>query len=239
MTLHPALRFGMTLTLWAIGFAALSSRMQADEWNKKTIVTINAPIQVTDTVLPPGSYVFMLADSSSDRHIVQIFNRDQSRLINTVMAIPDYRVQPSGHTQFTFYETPKGNPPALHEWFYPGDNFGNEFPYPKHLQTVAAVTPPPAPAPQPPAPVAAPETPAPAPQPEAQVQTAPQQTEQQTQVEIAQNNPPPAAPPAAERPATPAQPETLPKTATPFAWMGLGGLFSLGLFGWLRVQKSS
>ncbi len=141
MTLHPALRFGMTLTLWAIGFAALSSRMQADEWNKKTIVTINAPIQVTDTVLPPGSYVFMLADSSSDRHIVQIFNRDQSRLINTVMAIPDYRVQPSGHTQFTFYETPKGNPPALHEWFYPGDNFGNEFPYPKHLQTVAAVTP--------------------------------------------------------------------------------------------------
>lgn len=112
------------------------SRAQADEWNKRTVLTTNQPIQVTDKVLDPGQYVFMLDNSNSNRHIVRIFNADQSRLIDTVMAVPDYRIQPTGNSRFTFYETPPGTAPALRAWFYPGDNFGQEFPYPKHPQVV-------------------------------------------------------------------------------------------------------
>lgn len=112
------------------------SRAQADEWNKRTVLTTNQPIQVTDKVLDPGQYVFMLDNSNSDRHIVRIFNADQSRLIETVMAVPDYRIQPTGNSRFMFYETPPGTAPALRAWFYPGDNFGQEFPYPKHPQVV-------------------------------------------------------------------------------------------------------
>ena len=112
------------------------SRAQADEWNKRTILTTNQPIQVTNKVLGPGQYVFMLDNSNSDRHIVRIFNADQSQLIETVMAVPDYRIRPTGNSRFTFYETPPGTARALRAWFYPGDNFGQEFPYPKHPQVI-------------------------------------------------------------------------------------------------------
>jgi len=92
--------------------------------DKRTILTVNEPIQVRDTLLEPGQYVFKLLDSQSDRHIVQIYNRDQNHLIDTVMAIPNYRIQPTGNSRFTFWETPPGSAKALRAWFYPGDNFG-------------------------------------------------------------------------------------------------------------------
>src|ERR1051326_3778014 len=64
---------------------------RADQWDKKTILTVDQPIQVTDQVLAPGKYVLKLADSQADRHIVQIFNGDQSHIVSTVLAIPNYR----------------------------------------------------------------------------------------------------------------------------------------------------
>lgn len=234
---HPAYKFGMTLALLGLALAVVPSRAKADEWNKKTYLTVDQPIQVRDTLLQPGTYVFMLANSESDRHIVRIFDRDQKHLIDTVMAIPNYRLQPTGNSRFSFYETPAGTARALRAWFYPGDNFGQEFPRPKHFHEIAAVTTVRT-APPPPPPPAVAEAPAPPPAP---VET---QTQVETQVEIAQNNAP-IPPPAAEQPPPPPppvvtpEPTVLPKTATPFALIGLGGLFSLVLFGLLRVQRSS
>ena len=37
-----------------------------------------------------------LADSQSNRHIVQIFNEREDQLQTTVLAIPNYRLQPTG-----------------------------------------------------------------------------------------------------------------------------------------------
>jgi hypothetical protein len=71
--------------------AALTPSLRADTWDKKTVLTINEAIQLPHTVLQPGTYVFKLADSLSDRHIVQIFNADQSQIIATILAIPNYR----------------------------------------------------------------------------------------------------------------------------------------------------
>src|SRR3984885_7597367 len=119
---------------------ALAPSARADEWNKLTIMTVNEPIQVPNQVLPPGTYVVKLLDSPSDRHIVQIFDRDQKHLFTTILAIPNYRIQPTGKTVFTFWETPPGQPKALRAWFYPGDNFGQEFAYPKSAAVqIAAV----------------------------------------------------------------------------------------------------
>src|ERR1700677_4969721 len=114
---------------------ALSSSARADEWNKKTVLTVSEPIQVPNQVLPPGTYVIKLLDSPSDRHIVQIFNADETQLQTTILAIPNYRIQPTGKTVFSFWETPPGQPKALRAWFYPGDNFGQEFAYPKDRAT--------------------------------------------------------------------------------------------------------
>jgi hypothetical protein len=126
-----------------IGFALLPS-LQADTWDKKTTLTINEPLEVPDCctpghtiVLEPGEYVMVLVDSLADRHIVRIFDKDQKHVMTTILAIPNYRLQPTGKTVFQYWEVPAGQPRALRAWFYPGDNFGQEFAYPK--QKAAAI----------------------------------------------------------------------------------------------------
>jgi LPXTG-motif cell wall-anchored protein len=199
---------------------SLVPRVHASAWDKMTIVTVNEPIIAGNKVLDPGTYVWKLLDSQSDRHIVQIFDRDQKHLEQTILAIPNYRLQPTGKSQFSFWETPAGVPKAVRAWFYPGDNFGQEFTYPKKLvaQLASAVPvpvpasyrePEPAPAPQPEAKA----EPTPAPQPAPEPQPAPQAT--------------PA--PAPEQPA--AAPASLPHTASMNPLVGLLGLASLSLAG--------
>ena len=104
---------------------------RADEWNKKTVVTFSQAVEVPGKVLPAGTYTFQLLDSPSDRHIVQIFNADGSHIIATILAINNYRLEPTGETVMKFTERPGDSPEALRAWFYPGDNFGQEFVYPK------------------------------------------------------------------------------------------------------------
>src|SRR5438477_6758825 len=109
----------------------LANVARADAWNKKTIVDFSRPVEVPGVVLQPGKYVLKLVDSPSNRNIVQISNARENHVYATVLTIPAYRQQPADKTVFTFYEMPAGQPEALHTWFYPGDTYGQEFPYPK------------------------------------------------------------------------------------------------------------
>jgi hypothetical protein len=104
----------------------------ADVWNKKTTIDINKSVELPGgVVLQPGQYVMKLAESPSNRHIVQVFNGDESHVYATILAIPNYRLKPADDTVITFHETPAGQPAFVRAWFYPGDNFGQEFAYPK------------------------------------------------------------------------------------------------------------
>ena len=105
--------------------------MFADEFDHATKMTFNEPVEVPGHVLEAGTYWFTLADSNSDRNIVEIWNSDRSQLIATILAIPDYRLQPADKTVVTFEERPTGSPEAIRAWFYPGDEFGQEFVYSK------------------------------------------------------------------------------------------------------------
>ena len=126
------------LALTLLG-ATLAPGARADEWNKKTVMTFNQPVEIPGQTLPAGTYTFVLLDSPADRHIVQIFDADGMHLIATVLAINNYRLKPSGDTVVKFAERAGDNPEALKAWFYPGDNFGQEFVYPKHRATELAV----------------------------------------------------------------------------------------------------
>jgi hypothetical protein len=226
----------LTLAVASIGLLgiAFAPSAPADEWNKKTVLTVNEPIQVPNQVLPPGTYVIKLLDSPSDRHIVQIFNADENHLYTTILAIPNYRIEPKGKTVFTFWETPPGQPKALRAWFYPGDNFGQEFAYPKTAAAaIAAVTH---------ETVPTTEATQAAELPQAEItQTQPEQQPQ----EVAQNTPPPQpvaapAPEPAPAPAlAPEAPQELPKTASPYALIGLAGISLLGLFALVRTIRLS
>jgi len=114
-------------------FVVATSTARADQWDKRTTITINGAVQLPTVVLQPGSYVLKLLNSPSDRHIVQVFDGNERHLITTVLAINNYRLEPTGKSVFTFWETPAGYPPALRAWFYPGDDFGQEFAYPKKM----------------------------------------------------------------------------------------------------------
>ena len=116
-----------TVSVLALSVMGLfAPTVKADERNKRTNITIDQAIEVEGTVLPAGSYVLELVNSS-DRHLVSIWNEDEKHLIATVFTSPIYRLQPPDNSEFTFFESTLGQPPALHAWFYPGDLTGFEF----------------------------------------------------------------------------------------------------------------
>jgi hypothetical protein len=135
MMIRKAFWIGLTLLL--LGFVS-ASNVRGDEWNKKTLVTFSHPVEIPGHVLPAGTYTFKLLDSMIDRHIVQIFNADESEIIATVMTIPDFRLTPTDRTVITFDEVPAGSPEAIRAWFYPGNTMGQEFVYPKSRATQLA-----------------------------------------------------------------------------------------------------
>jgi hypothetical protein len=104
---------------------------QAQPLNRLTKLTFSHPVQVPGMVLPAGTYSFTIHESLGSRNIVQIWNEDKTELITTILAIHNYRLEPTGETVITFNERPADTPQALKAWFYPGETHGIEFVYPK------------------------------------------------------------------------------------------------------------
>jgi hypothetical protein len=119
----------VALALTGLGLAAASAR--ADEWDKKTLITFSQAVEIPGHVLPAGTYMFKLAESMSNRHIVQVFTADGSQILATVMTIPDYRLRATDQTVIKFGEVPPDSAEAIRAWFYPGNTIGQEFVYPK------------------------------------------------------------------------------------------------------------
>jgi hypothetical protein len=117
--------------------ATFAASVKADAWDRKTVITFSGPVEIPMVhlkgwgVLPAGTYVFKILSSNSNRHIVQIFNKEQSKVYATILAIPNYRLTATDKTVITFRERPAGEPEALRAWFYPGRQWGEEFVYPK------------------------------------------------------------------------------------------------------------
>ena len=216
--------------------------VNADQWDKKTVITIDEAMQLPNAMLQPGTYVIRLHDSPSNRHVVQVFDKDEKHIVTTILAIPNMRLRPTGKSVFAFWEVPAGKPKALRAWFYPGDNFGQEFAYPKEeaaqitatnssetvpindakpeeLSATATVEPAPAePAPAEPTPAAPVAAVEPAPAPAAvEVAAAPQAPPPPVTV-----SEPAPAPVVANPPA-----QSLPQTASNVPLIGMLGLLSL------------
>lgn len=198
---------------------------RADQWDKKTIVTFSRSIELPGIVLPAGTYVFKLLDTPGNRHVVQVFSKDEMHLFTTVLAIPNHRLTPTSDSVMRFNEAKKNNPEAMRAWFYPADNFGQEFVYPRKRAGELAAS-------------------AQIPVLTAEVKPAetPEELVQEPVVEVTPENkeipiPVTQAPVVAQ--ATPAQvaapaPAELPKTASPLPLLALVGAGSLFLAVGLR-----
>lgn len=131
------LKIGTAICGIALMASLLTPIAKADAWNRKSVISFSAPVEIPGVhlagwgILPAGTYVFKILDSQSDRHIVQIFSKDEKTVYATILAIPNYRLKATDETVVTFRERPAGQPEALRAWFYPGRQWGEEFVYPK------------------------------------------------------------------------------------------------------------
>ena len=112
-----------------LAFSAFLPMARADEWNQKTELSFSQPIEIPGSVLPAGTYWFVLANSSSDRNLVEIFSSNWSQEYATLPTVPEYRAESTDKTQVDFAERPHDQPEALLTWYYPEQLTGHEFLY--------------------------------------------------------------------------------------------------------------
>lgn len=147
------MKISFHLTALAAAVAALSylaAPAAADQWDKQEILKFNHPVEIPGHVLMPGTYVFRLADLSSDRNVVEVFRQDQNgmdHLVTTKHVAAAYSDAVHSRPHVTFEERHSNTPEAVNSWFYPGGHQGWQFIYKKgqNLQpaTTAKLNPPP------------------------------------------------------------------------------------------------
>jgi len=201
----------IALACFALSLLAVQTARADKAWT--TPLTLSEPTEIPGTVLPPGDYVVRVENTNQVRQIVQFLSPDQSKVFATVMATPNYRPRVADETQIVYFQRAEGMPQAIKSWFYPANNYGVEFVYPKveavkiaqarHEEVYA--------------------TEAPKPQPEAKVFVI---TPELKEV-------PPPAPPTQI-----AENKPLPKTASNLPLIALIGLAAIGVAGTLRLLTS-
>ena len=113
---------------------------------RQTKVRFSAPIEIPNPstptgvmTLPPGEYLFALVDTGTSHHVVRVTDPTGKTVHSQVLTIPDYRLNATSKTVMYLGERPAGQPIAIKSWFYPGDNMGERFIYPKaRAQALAA-----------------------------------------------------------------------------------------------------
>jgi hypothetical protein len=111
------------LTLATTGlFAALD--------DQKTRISISQPLEIPGKILTPGDYTLELAGGATNNSAVVVRTAD-NQTVASLMTIETKRDDAVGQSEFTFYETPGDEAPALRSWFYPGRSYGHEFIYPE------------------------------------------------------------------------------------------------------------
>ncbi|HEY4813920.1 MAG TPA: hypothetical protein VIH58_04540 [Chthoniobacterales bacterium] len=97
--------------------------------NQETTFTFSSPVEIPGRVLLPGTYVFRLVDSQTNRDIVQVLNEKENHVYGTFVTTSDYRLNPKDKTVMTFEEREADSPEAVKTWFFPGQNYGHDFVY--------------------------------------------------------------------------------------------------------------
>ncbi len=112
-----------------LAFSTFMPMARADEWDQQTRLSFSQAIEIPGRVLPAGTYWFVLANSSSDRNLVEIYSSNWSHEYAVLQTVPEDRANSTDRTQVDFAERPHDRPEALLSWYYPGLQTGHEFLY--------------------------------------------------------------------------------------------------------------
>jgi hypothetical protein len=109
--------------------AVLVPIAKASDRDQKIVATFDTPVQIPGQVLPLGTYVFTVMDSTGNSNIVHIWNEDQTQLVAAALTIPAYRMSVPDSPIFRLDDRSPDSPAAIREWFYPGNPVGHKFVY--------------------------------------------------------------------------------------------------------------
>jgi hypothetical protein len=215
------------VALAVLACLAIAHTVEAQQ--RRTKVRFSAPIEIPNPsaptgvmVLPPGEYMFALADTGTSHHVVRVTDPTGQKVHSMVLTMPDYRLNATSKTVMYLGERPAGQPLAIKSWFYPGNNTGERFIYPKNrAQALAAEVKQPVPSRVAEGPITAKET--------VQVQT-PTKTEVAYDAKLFDSaDASDVAGVEGEAVAVATAGAALPKTASPVYAVGLAGLLLLGI----------
>ena len=132
------LRNTRVATILALNVCAmLTAVAYAAEPAKQTQFSTNGPVEVPGMMLDTGQYLFKLVEPEAQRNVLQVFETvqlwtgDGTRLLSTMLTMPNYDLPSTDKTVFTFFERGSQQPKALRIWFAPGRRYGQELVYPK------------------------------------------------------------------------------------------------------------
>ena len=110
-------RFSMPAAMLALAMLfALPSF--AHHPNLQTTFTVDQPTQVPGKILEANTtYMLKVLKSDSDRHVVQIFNEDGSKMLTTFLGVSDK--ESGDKTGFRFMNMQSGDNKVVREWVYP------------------------------------------------------------------------------------------------------------------------
>src|SRR5688572_27305947 len=108
------------------------------EWNKKSTLTVRESVEAPGIVLEPGRYVVKLHEQNLDHITIHILDATERTVLATFPAVQDFRKHFSDEAPFIFYKVEEPGVRAIRSWFYPGDNYGLEFVYPRERARVIA-----------------------------------------------------------------------------------------------------
>jgi hypothetical protein len=109
----------------------ISAVAHAQPSDKRTFFTFSRPITLPGVTLPPGKYIFRLADDQTTRKVIQVVSSDGTKPYAMLLTVSNELRDPPKDAEVSFLETASRAPSAIRAWWYPGERTGYEFIYPR------------------------------------------------------------------------------------------------------------
>jgi hypothetical protein len=122
--------FGLACSV-AVFVCLMAAPVSAQPLDKRTLFTFSGPVALPGVTLPPGHYLYRLADPNTGTKVVQVLNADGTKPYGLFFTLPAERFEPATTPEVRFMETASGTPAAIRTWWYPGERTGYEFIFPK------------------------------------------------------------------------------------------------------------
>lgn len=133
-------RIGMAFLFGLFVFSVTGYGQGTGDVRRESRWTIGEATEIPGSVLAPGTYTIKVLNFKDGKEIVQFSDESDTRVLATTVAVRTRSNKPTGESQsiFTYFQRDSGAPQALKTWIYPGDEWGEEFVYPKSRATQIA-----------------------------------------------------------------------------------------------------